>query len=589
MPQLNSTNWTDYGVIALYFVIIVCVGVFSARKSKTTAAYYRGNGRIPWPLAGLSLWVSGFSAFIFVAAAGFVYQNGVGGLLLYMVPCVCTCLITAMTFARMWRRSRIGTPLEFLTRRYSPSTTYFYSVTSILPAAVSIGQGLYIVCMFVSSILGVAEQRVAFAGFVLNGFQASVVVVGAVMVFYTAIGGVWAAVLSDAIQCVILAVMSVIVFFVTFIHLGHGSGIGAGLLRLLHEAPPNYFRLHDESASPPFLMAFVITEFLGYSVGWPLVQRLQSVDNDRSSRKMMLLCAGLSTIAPLLWFLPVMAGRVIFPNIHALWPALPVPEEASYVSLALLLLPHGMLGFVVAAILSSALGSANAAFNWLTATVAHDVYVPVRRRLMGREPTDRQQMRVAHLSMVVLGAVAVVTAWYTPRLGGAFKFMLNYGSLGMAFMFPVLFGLVFRRTPWWSGIASCATALAAASALMVLGVWKEQAYARNTLTEAGVTAVVFALSALWYRDDDPRSAGARQLTMDLKTPVMGTDQAGEPGGGALVYGLIGVLTLVFGFVLLACAFLPAGGQSSSSINLAASLCLMVIGGLMWKMAKGTPA
>jgi len=50
-----------------------------------------------------------------------------------------------------------------------------------------------------------------------------------------------------------------------------------------------------------------------------------------------------------------------------------------------------------------------------------------------------------------------------------------------------------------------------------------------------------------------------------------------------VYGMIGALTLVFGLMLLIYALLPAGGQSSSSINLAASLCLMAIVGWMWKL------
>jgi len=584
MPQLNSTNWIDYGVIALYFAVIICAGLLSARKSRTTADYFRGDGKVPWPLAGLSIWAAGFSAFVFVGVAGFVYNNGVGAMLVNTLPMSCTYVVTALIFARMWRRSRIGTPMEFLTRRYSPSTTYFYSVVNILPAAAVIGQGLYIVCLFVSSVLGFADQRVAFAGLTLSGFQISVVIVGAVMVFYTAVGGLWGAVLTSTVQSVIMVVMSVIVFFVTFIHLGHGAGIAAGFQRLLHEAPPSFFSLRGGSVNPLFWLAFGISEFLNYSVSWPIIQRLQSVDDERSARKLTLLCAGLAVVAPLLWFLPVMAARVIFPDIQALWPALAVPEEASYASLALLLLPHGMLGIVVAAIFSAALGAANGIFNWVTATVAHDVYVPLRR-LAGHEPTDRQQMRVVHVTMVVLGVFAVVMALYIPRLGGAFKFMLNYLSLGMVFSVPVVLGLVYRRTPWWSAIAAITAALAVGITLMVLGLWKDQALARNILSETSVAAVVFAVSAKWYRDDDPLSLGARKLTEDLSRPVVGADQAAAPGGGLRVYGWVGALSGVFALALLGCAFLPAGGQTSPMINVAASLCLMALGGCLWRVSK----
>jgi solute:Na+ symporter, SSS family len=581
MPQLNNTNWIDYSVIALYFAVIICAGLLSARKSRTTADYFRGDGKVPWPLAGLSIWAAGFSAFVFVGVAGFVYNNGAGAMLANTLPCAFTYVLTALIFARMWRRSRISTPMEFLTRRYSPSTTYFYSVINILPAAAVMGQGLYIVCLFVSSVLGFADQRIALAGFAMSGFQVSVVVVGVVMVFYTAVGGLWGAVLTSTVQSVIMVVMSVVVFFVTFSHLGNGAGFVAGFQRLIHDSPPHFFSPVSGSVNLLFWLAFGISEFLNYSVSWPLAQRLQSVDDEGSARKLTLLCALLALLAPLMWFLPVMAARIIFPNIHALWPGLAVPEEASYASLALLLLPHGMLGIVVAAIFSAALGAANGMLNWVTATVAHDVYAPLRK-LAGHETTDKQQMRVVHVTMVVVGVCAVVMALYIPRLGGAFSFMLNYLSLGMVFSVPVLLGLVYRRTPWWSAIAAIVAALAVGITLMVLGLWKDQALARNILSETSVAAAVFALSSRWYRDDDPLSAGARKLNEDLNTPVVG---AAAVPGGLRVFGWVGALSMVLGLVLMGCAFLPAGGQTSSAINVAGSLCLLAIGASLWVVAK----
>jgi len=69
--EFNTVNAADYVLIALYFVIIIWVGLYAARASKSTDEFFRGGGKIPWVVAGLSNWVSGFSAFMFVAAAGF--------------------------------------------------------------------------------------------------------------------------------------------------------------------------------------------------------------------------------------------------------------------------------------------------------------------------------------------------------------------------------------------------------------------------------------------------------------------------------------------------------------------------------------
>jgi solute:Na+ symporter, SSS family len=587
MTVFNTANAVDYALIVLYFLVVIFVGLYSARKNRSTADYFRGGGKIPWVLAGLSNWVAGFSAFMFVAAAGFTYNHGLVAVLNY------TCAFWAyifgyFTFAKMWRRARIDSPLEYLTRRFSPSTTYFYSVTGIIPQVVGIGQGLYIVCLFVSSVLGIADRHVSVLGLPLSGFQLSVVVVGTVMVFYTAIGGLWAAVLSDAVQCTILAVTSGVIFILSFRHLGAGTGFLGGVHRLLAEAPPGYFHLEGETGSALFIGSFLVSALCGYNLNWALVQRYHSVADERGAQKMALLCAVLSLVGPLLWILPVMTARILFPDMHALWPTLAAPEEASFVSLALLLLPHGMLGFVVSAILSAALGQANDTFNWLAATVTHDLYVPWRKLVAGQAPTEKQQMRMAHVSMLVMGAFGVAIAFYIPRFGGAFRFALMYYSAVITFSIPVGLGMFFRKTPWWSAIASCSVAIVVVGLMAIFHVWEEsnwQAYERNILVETGVSALVFALSSFWYNPDDPRGAGARRLEADLKVPVIVENEKALVGGSLRVYGLVGGVSAILGVTLLVCRLLPAGGHTNPNINVVAGVILLAVGWILWRISR----
>jgi solute:Na+ symporter, SSS family len=587
MSAFNTVNGFDYGLIGLYFAIVVGVGFYAAKRNRGTDDYFKAGGQVPWVLAGLSNWVSGFSAFMFVAAAGYTYRTGVGAILIFTMA-TWSYLLGYFYFARMWRRSRLDTPLQFLTRRYSPSTTYFYSVTAILPQIVGIGQGLYILCIFVSTALGFGGRTFTLAGIEVSGMQLSIVVVGVVMVVYTAIGGLWAAVLSDAVQSIIILVMTVIIFPVSYLHLGEGAGLMAGFERLWREVPEGFFTLQGTSADPWFLLGYFINCVLGYNVAWHLAQRYYSVPDETGARKMALLCAILSFFGPLLWILPVMAGRVIFPDMAALWPALREPTEASYVSLALLLLPHGLIGFVVSAVLSATLGQANDAFNWLSATTTRDIYVPLHRRWRGSTPTDRNQLRVAQATMAVVGVLGIAVALYIPRFGGAFEFALQYYSLTAAFMMPVALGMVFRRTPWWSGIASCSAALTVAIVLMLLGVWKENPLARNVLSEAVTATLVFALSARWYRADDPRHAELHRLDRDLRTPV--PDATGlATKGGLEVYGVIGSVSLILGVVLVACTVLPGSPVAPATHNLIAGVLLLGIGFGLRRYAKRATA
>lgn len=589
MPTFNTVNAADYGLILLYFAIIVYVGFYAAKKNQGTSDYFKGGGQVPWALAGLSNWVSGFSAFMFVAAAGFTYRTGIGAIVVFTAATWCY-LAGYFFFAPMWRRARLDSPLQFLTRRYSPSTTYFYSVTAIVPQIIGIGQGLYILCIFVSSALGFGEREFHVLGLSLNGFELSILVTGAVMVLYTVVGGLWAAVLSDAVQSVIIIVMTVIIFPVSYLHLGQGQGMVAGFQRLLAEVPPSYLQLQGQAANVWFLLGYLFNCMLGYNVAWQLAQRYYSVPDERGARKMALLCAALSFFGPLLWILPVMASRAIFPDIAAIWPHLKDPTEASYVSLAMLLLPHGLIGFVVSAVLSATLGQANDAFNWLAATAAHDVYVPLNKRFRGKAPTDKQQLLVAQVTMLVVGVLGVAVALYIPRFGGAFEFALNYYSIfGPGFMMPVALGMIWRRTPWWSGIASCIAAFTATFVVYKLGWWPDNPLPRNVFSAMIGSSVVFAISARWYREDDPRSTEARKLDLDLRTPV-----PDAVGGAALdglrVYGVIGTITLLLGVVLIACVVLPTSATAPAWYNVVAGVLLLLIGyGLRRLAAKAGPA
>ena len=101
--------------------------------------------------------------------------------------------------------------------------------------------------------------------------------------------------------------------------------------------------------------------------------------------------------------------------------------------------------------------------------------------------------------MFVVGVLGILVALLIPKAGGAFAFALEYYSLTAAFSMPVALGMIYTRTPWWSGIASCSAAIAVALALMFAGVWNEHAFARNMISESVVAGVVFFGSAFFFR------------------------------------------------------------------------------------------
>ncbi len=586
MPELSTVNAFDMGIILLYFGIVIWVGIYSARKNKGTDDFFKAGGQVPWFMAGVSNWVSGFSAFMFVAAAGYTYNNGTSAALLF-TSAFWAYLLGYKYFAPMWRRARIAAPLQFLTRRYSSSTTYFFTVCSIPIQIVGLSQGLYILAIFVSAAVGLDVETFSVLGFELTGLQLTMLVTGVVMIVYSVIGGLWGAVLSDAVQGVVILVVSILILPISMHYLGTevGGGIIAGIGRIFDELPVELLIPHGDPTNPWFLGSYIIQIILGYNVAWHLVQRYNSVPTERDARKMAMLCAWLSLFGPLLWILPVMGSRVIFPEIALLWPNWAEPAEASFVSLAMLLLPHGMIGFVVAAILSATLGQANDAFNWLSASITKDVYVPLRKQFGFSEPSDHHQMRTAQYTMLVVGLASVGFAFFISTLGGAFEFNLRYFSMvTSAMLMPVFLGLVYRKTPWWSGIACVIAAVTTTFTMFFMDLFPDMVFIRNVIGTVVASTSVFVISAFFYRADDPNSEEARKLDTDLRTPV-DEDPSDVDPNAMQVYGMVGNVCYLLSVVLLGCTLLPTTDIAPASINLLGAVILAVLGWWLRRIAR----
>ncbi|MEK6569899.1 MAG: hypothetical protein AABZ61_00905, partial [Bacteroidota bacterium] len=334
-------------------------------------------------------------------------------------------------------------------------------------------------------------------------------------------------------------------------------------------SPEGYFSLTRSDYSPFFFGAYFLNVFMGYNVGWQIAQRYYSVPDERDTKKMAVLCSFLSLLAPLLWIFPVMVSRQVFPNIAALWPQFADPTEASFVSISLLILPHGLIGIVVSAIFAATMGQANDTFNWLAAVLTKEIYVRLKKRFSMREPTDRDQVIVAKLIIIVVGLLGISVALYIPRFGGAFEFALYfYGISGPPLMLPVMLGLLLTRTPWWSAIASSALGLAAELiVLAVIGGGHPNRYELLVFTGLVVSGGTFLLSRQFQnrkREDQDRLESFRH---DLGTPVYAEVRSFDPSGFS-AYRLVGIIAMIIGGILILLVFYP----SSPSDRLVNVLC-----------------
>ncbi len=377
-PPLKGVTTVDFAVIAAYMALMLGIGFYAMRFNRGASDYFKGGSRIHWLAAGLSSFMSGFSAWTFTGAAGLAYQHGLVAILLY-VGNACTFLLGYFLFAQRWRRARIGTVMEYLVDRYDERTRQAFSWTTIFFQFFTGAAMLYGLGLFVAPTCGWPLSW-------------AIVGSGAVILAYCVIGGLWAVVITDFLQAAILMPFTIVMAFASLAKVGGISGLvsrpagGDDLAR----AAPGY--------GWSYVVCWAVMTSFGYNTA-AMAQRYFSVEDERASRKIALLCFSLFLLGAFIWFVPPFAMRVLHPDLRSIWPGLANPQESSYALAALTLLPSGLVGIMLAAMFSATMSSISGVLNIHASIISRDI-VPT---FFPRKAGEAEKLTVAWAATFAVG------------------------------------------------------------------------------------------------------------------------------------------------------------------------------------------
>ena len=221
---LKTVAPIDFAMIAAYMLLMLGIGFYAMRFNRGAADYFKGGNRVHWLAAGLSSFMSGFSAWTFTGAAGLAYQHGLVAVLLY-VGNACTFLLGYFIFAARWRRARISTVMEYLVDRFDERTRQTFSWGTIFFQFFTGASMLYGLALFVAPACGWPLSW-------------TIVGSGAVILAYCVVGGLWAVVITDFLQAAILMPFTLVMGWTALSRVG-------GLHGLLASLPPDMTTLRS--------------------------------------------------------------------------------------------------------------------------------------------------------------------------------------------------------------------------------------------------------------------------------------------------------------------------------------------------------
>jgi solute:Na+ symporter, SSS family len=486
-----ALSWIDWVIVVGYLVFALGLGAYlSRRASGSITDYFLAGRKLPWWLAGTSVVATSFGADTPLAVSGFVRSEGIYANWFWWSAAMGAMLMVAF-YARLWRRSRLVTDLEFIEHRYHGrpaqalrifSTFYFGIVANCIVL------GWMMLAMSKVAVVAFGWPEVFDLSLGGNRYQVpGELVLLAVLVIatlsYTMLSGLWGVVATDLLQFGIAMVGALVLMGMVYLDVGGPSGLMEKLHALPDFDPKTVFFMPD-LAHAGGLVVFTFAVYL--SVQWwasaagasNTNQRMLSMRNERDATYGMFWGQFAHyTLRTWPWVVVGLASFIYFP------PGTLADPELAYPKMMFHFLPTGLRGLMMVAFIAAFMSTMDTRLNWGASYLVNDFY----KRFLRPEASQAHYLVISRLSTMVIVVLAAVTAWQMETIAGAWKYLAQLGS-GVGLV--VLLRWFWWRVNAWSEISALVTSAVMTNVVKFLPVVGGH-FASELVTIVAVSTVVW--------------------------------------------------------------------------------------------------
>jgi len=429
-------TWVDYTIVLAFLTVLALAGLGVSRLIRDSDdIFVAGRELTPFILCA-TITATNLSMFHFVGMGGIAYQNGVSIIWQNWTGDMAL-VLSGLFIVPAMRRLRIRSVPEFLEMRYGKWLRVLVGAFWGVRLCVFLGILLYIASTAAGVITGWNTR---------GAYVAWLAAFSLVSILYSAVGGAWAVAIMDSVQFLVMLAGALVVFPVAM----HLAG---GLPELIHWLRENG-RANHVALVPSqgefnwvFILAILLLSIKWSSVDQAILQRAFGARSPRIGAKGMVLAGVITTPFAFFWILPGLAVARAHPGLSN--PDAAIPWLLSH---ALPPISRGILGFVLCGLIAAQVSCITADINSVATLFTSDVF----RKLMPREPTQRELIFVVRISSLVCGAIMLAVA-YGLQFTGAGAVRANLAVVGILdmplFVITIVYGLFWRRTTWQGAVA----------------------------------------------------------------------------------------------------------------------------------------
>ena len=419
----------DKIIIVFFFVLVLTIGfAVSKRSSKNTSEYFLSGRTLPWWLLGLSMVATTFSTDTPNLVTDIVRTNGVSGNWVWWVFLL-TGLLTVFVYAKLWRRSDVATDMEFYELRYSGKAGRFLRGF----------RSVYLGIIFnVLAMAGVTLAAIKIGAIMLDlSAIETVLYAGGVTLIFSTAGGFRGVVYTDFILFFTAMAGSIgaAIYLVNLPEVGGVSSI------MSNEAISEKISMFPDLSDKETLWTLLVIPFAvqWWSSWYPgaepggggyIAQRMLAAKNENHALGATLFFNVMHyALRPWPWIIVALASLIVYPDLASLSEAFPnisedkLGQDLAYPAM-LTLLPTGLLGLVLASLISAYMSTISTHLNWGSSYVVNDFYL----QLINKNASQKELVNVGRFSVVILMIISSVIAILLTNALQLFDIILMFGA-----------------------------------------------------------------------------------------------------------------------------------------------------------------
>ncbi len=414
----------DSGVLLLYFIVIIGIGLFVGRRERDLADFALGRRQIAWwaILASLIAAETSAGTFFGTPGEGFTFRNYT--YLQLALGTILARILVSYIFIKPYYDHKVYSIYEYLTARFGVGTKNLASAVFLFTRLLASGARLYVAAIALAlgyeMVRGVRPDQTQTL-FIYIGAIVAIVLLTAI---YTTLGGIKAVIWTDVIQASIMIGSAVVALGLLYFSIPggwheivqrHGGfHVSDFITTGLDPTKNGWGKIKGMFAIEYTIFAGLIgSTFMTMSThgtDQDMVQRMLTAPDVRRSRRSLIL-SGLADIPIAFTFLSIGVLLWVFYQTHQ-DPALPKTPNEIFCHYILYEMPVGIRGLLLAGIFATAMGSLSTALNALATSFTRDWY----ETYINPTSTSEQSLSAVRWATVAFSVLMIVVASTTAYL-----------------------------------------------------------------------------------------------------------------------------------------------------------------------------